>query len=76
MAPFEDKSGGAHEPLLAAADVEAGSNAQGQATTPRGAHGGDAVAGNAHSKRPLTLLPLIALIFIEVSGGPFGTEVS
>lgn len=26
-------------------------------------------------KKPLTLLPLIALIFFEVSGGPFGTEV-
>eukprot|EP00882_Tetradesmus_deserticola_P016783 GHRQ01017944.1.p1 GENE.GHRQ01017944.1~~GHRQ01017944.1.p1 ORF type:complete len:218 (+),score=40.76 GHRQ01017944.1:249-902(+) len=25
-------------------------------------------------KKPLTLLPLIALIFFEVSGGPFGTE--
>lgn len=29
----------------------------------------------APNKRPLTLLPLIALIFFEVSGGPFGTEV-
>lgn len=29
-----------------------------------------------HARRkPLTLLPLIALIFFEVSGGPFGTEV-
>ncbi len=27
------------------------------------------------SKRPLTLLPLIAILFYEVSGGPFGTEV-
>jgi hypothetical protein len=26
-------------------------------------------------KRPLTFLPLVALIFYEVSGGPFGTEV-
>jgi hypothetical protein len=26
-------------------------------------------------KKPLTLLPLIAIIFFEVSGGPFGTEV-
>eukprot|EP00775_Hariotina_reticulata_P008091 gene8091-8284_t len=25
-------------------------------------------------KKPLTLLPLIAIIFFEVSGGPFGTE--
>jgi hypothetical protein len=34
-------------------------------------------AGQQHPrKKPLTLLPLIALIFFEVSGGPFGTEVS
>ena len=26
--------------------------------------------------KPLSLLPLIALIFYDVSGGPFGTEVS
>jgi hypothetical protein len=26
-------------------------------------------------RRPLTLFPLVALIFYEVSGGPFGTEV-
>lgn len=33
-------------------------------------------APQQHSrKKPLTLLPLIALIFFEVSGGPFGTEV-
>ena len=25
--------------------------------------------------KPLTLLPLVVLIFFEVSGGPFGTEV-
>uniref|UniRef100_A0A383VUM4 Amino acid permease/ SLC12A domain-containing protein n=1 Tax=Tetradesmus obliquus TaxID=3088 RepID=A0A383VUM4_TETOB len=32
-------------------------------------------APQQHSrKKPLTLLPLIALIFFEVSGGPFGTE--
>lgn len=30
---------------------------------------------HACRKKPLTLLPLIALIFFEVSGGPFGTEV-
>lgn len=28
-----------------------------------------------HTK-PLSLLPLVALIFYDVSGGPFGTEVS
>ena len=28
-----------------------------------------------YDSRPLTLLPLVALIFFEVSGGPFGTEV-
>jgi hypothetical protein len=34
-------------------------------------------AGQQHPrKKPLTLLPLIALIFFEVSGGPFGTEVN
>ncbi len=32
--------------------------------------------GHQARKKPLTLLPLIALIFFEVSGGPFGTEVS
>ena len=26
--------------------------------------------------KPLSLLPLIALIFYDVSGGPFGTEVA
>ncbi len=26
--------------------------------------------------KPLSLLPLIALIFYDVSGGPFGIEVS
>ena len=26
--------------------------------------------------KPLSLLPLVALIFYDVSGGPFGTEVS
>lgn len=31
--------------------------------------------GQAPRKKPLTLLPLIAIIFFEVSGGPFGTEV-
>jgi hypothetical protein len=39
----------------------------------------DVEAPGAHSSkkaRPLTLLPLIAIIFFEVSGGPFGTEVS
>jgi hypothetical protein len=28
----------------------------------------------AHKARPLTLLPLVALIFYDVSGGPFGVE--
>ena len=27
------------------------------------------------SPKPLKLLPLVMLIFFEVSGGPFGTEV-
>ncbi len=27
------------------------------------------------STRPLTLWPLVVLVFFEVSGGPFGTEV-
>ncbi|GMH23716.1 hypothetical protein Nepgr_025559 [Nepenthes gracilis] len=37
----------------------------------------DAVQKTATTKRPkLTLLPLIALIFYEVSGGPFGVEDS
>ncbi len=26
-------------------------------------------------KKPITLLPLVMLIFFSVSGGPFGTEV-
>jgi hypothetical protein len=28
-----------------------------------------------HAKKALTFLPLVALIFFDVSGGPFGTEV-
>ena len=32
-------------------------------------------AHHAPRKKPLTLWPLVALIFFEVSGGPFGTEV-
>lgn len=31
-------------------------------------------APQLHAKKPLTLLPLIALIFYDVSGGPFGIE--
>jgi hypothetical protein len=27
------------------------------------------------ARKPLKLLPLVMLIFFEVSGGPFGTEV-
>jgi hypothetical protein len=43
----------------------------------RGASPGSSVSGvhGGHRRKPLTLLPLIALIFFEVSGGPFGTEV-
>lgn len=29
-----------------------------------------------HKRVKLGLLPLVALVFYEVSGGPFGTEVS
>lgn len=29
---------------------------------------------HGHKNKPLSLLPLIALIFFDVSGGPFGTE--
>jgi hypothetical protein len=29
---------------------------------------------SAKTVKPLTLLPLVVLIFFEVSGGPFGTE--
>ena len=28
-----------------------------------------------HKVKPLSLLPLVALIFYDVSGGPFGIEV-
>ncbi len=35
----------------------------------------DSVGDHAKRIKPLSLLPLIALIFYEVSGGPFGTEV-
>jgi hypothetical protein len=59
MSPHEDKSGGAYEPLP---DVEQGDAAEPGVAAP-------------HARRPLSLLPLIALIFFEVSGGPFGTEV-
>ncbi|KIY95241.1 Arginine/agmatine antiporter [Monoraphidium neglectum] len=58
MSPHEDKSGGAYEPLP---DVEQGDAAEPGVAAP-------------HARRPLSLLPLIALIFFEVSGGPFGTE--
>jgi len=39
--------------------------------------GAEAAVENARKKhiKPLSLLPLIALIFYDVSGGPFGTEV-
>ena len=32
-------------------------------------------AARTKSTKPLTLLPLVALIFYDVSGGPFGIEV-
>lgn len=32
-------------------------------------------AARKHQVKPLSLLPLVALIFYDVSGGPFGTEV-
>jgi hypothetical protein len=44
--------------------------------TPFLAASGQAAPQQHARKKPLTLLPLIALIFFEVSGGPFGTEVS
>lgn len=31
--------------------------------------------GGSQRAKPLSLLPLIALIFYDVSGGPFGIEV-
>lgn len=37
-------------------------------------HEGDAQA--KQKQKALTFLPLVALIFFDVSGGPFGTEVS
>lgn len=53
---------------------------------PSGASGGEAtlplLGGSPRGKdqnyggKALTLLPLVTLIFFEVSGGPFGTEVS
>lgn len=46
---------------------------------PEAAHQGpDLEAGSGGitpRAKPLSLLPLIALIFFDVSGGPFGTEV-
>lgn len=42
-----------------------------------GARGGPSAGASAGAARPkLTLLPLVALIFYEVSGGPFGVEDS
>ena len=35
-----------------------------------------AIVHHAKRAKPLTLLPLVALIFYDVSGGPFGIEVS
>lgn len=61
-------------------DVESGSGGG----APGGSRPGSSAAASdtgtgpssprAAAARPLSLLPLIALIFFEVSGGPFGTE--
>lgn len=76
----------AYVPLATAPDVETGSGGRGgggAAAAGAGAGGGSGSSDDAastqgtshHARRPLSLLPLIALIFFEVSGGPFGTEV-
>ncbi len=58
------------EPLLGG-DVERGAGGADEARDAAAAAGADGTG----QRRPLSLLPLIALIFFEVSGGPFGTEV-
>jgi hypothetical protein len=68
--------GGVYEPLLPGGDVESGGSGAARAAAAAGAQGGAAPLHGGHvQRRPLSLLPLIALIFFEVSGGPFGTEV-
>ncbi len=37
---------------------------------------GSARGSRSKTTKPLTLLPLVALIFYDVSGGPFGIEVT
>ncbi|KAF8060548.1 polyamine transporter [Scenedesmus sp. PABB004] len=66
------KAHGTEYVRLGSADVESPFAAAGGS----GAADSGAGSGAHHQarKKPLTLLPLIALIFFEVSGGPFGTE--
>jgi amino acid transporter len=68
----------AHMPYDRLPDVELGGGDSGRSGQRRRSSfdGADGVTATAHAphKRPLSLLPLVALIFFEVSGGPFGTE--
>ena len=51
-----------------------GSGAFGSGRSRRGGGGGGAPHTHHHRAKPLTFWPLVALIFYEVSGGPFGIE--
>jgi len=77
MRPAAAAGAGAAEP--AAANHPAAADAIGAATPPRRASStadveAGSASGGAHGAKALSLLPLIALIFFDVSGGPFGTE--
>ncbi|XP_010518945.1 PREDICTED: probable polyamine transporter At1g31830 [Tarenaya hassleriana] len=48
----------------------------GDDTSPAGTAGGDASSPRANKFRKISVLPLVFLIFYEVSGGPFGVEDS
>eukprot|EP00798_Chlamydomonas_sp_ICE-L_P006809 gene6809-30781_t len=43
---------------------------------PRSASPPGSMFGAGIKQKPLTILPLVVLVFFEVSGGPFGTEDS
>ncbi|KAJ9529358.1 hypothetical protein QJQ45_013786 [Haematococcus lacustris] len=43
-------------------------------SSPSGAQAADGSIGPKPAVKPITLWPLVVLIFFEVSGGPFGTE--
>ncbi|CAG9462733.1 unnamed protein product [Pedinophyceae sp. YPF-701] len=69
---------GAAEPLLDPSTVDGAHEAAAAAHQRSRSWGRPSVGGSSakggHAPRPLNVLALIALVFYEVSGGPFGTE--